>query len=201
LSNVSTSASGGYQAIVTNSYGSATSRVATLTITPPGPQPPTITKQPASVIVSSNGPSTATFSVTASGDAPLIYQWYFNGSTLDTATASSLTLSNAAGDTSNAGSYCVLITNNVGSVTSKVVTLTFRSISQPQITLLSHSVTNGDVLLLSSLETNKNYTLQSSSNLVYWANVYSFLARTTALRYTNHQSTNLTGLYYRISSP
>ena len=204
LTNVSTNNAGSYQAIVSDNYGSTTSRVATLTIGPPAPQPPTITTQPSNVVISSSGPSTAFFSVTATGALPLIYQWYFKGSALPSANASSLSVSNAAGDASNAGSYYVRITNGIGSVTSHVATLTFQSLSPAQVTLLSHSTTyNWDVLLLSSLETNKNYTLQGSSDMRSWWNIYSFLASVTQRQFTNAigSSTNVNGFYYRMSSP
>src|SRR5205814_2151169 len=65
---------------------------------------------------------TATFSVAAYGDAPLSYQWSFNGSALAGATNSALSLPNA--QTNNAGNYSVLVANAWGSVTSSVATLT-----------------------------------------------------------------------------
>ena len=62
-----------FSVVVTNSKGSATSDAATLTIK----QPPTIVTQPSDVTVIE--PETAVFSVEASGDEPLSYQWIKNG--------------------------------------------------------------------------------------------------------------------------
>ena len=75
---------------------------------------PAITAQPQSVVVHAQNP--ASFSVTASGTIPLSYQWSFNGTNISGATLSSLTISNVV--QTNLGTYAVLITNGVGSVTS-----------------------------------------------------------------------------------
>lgn len=65
----------------------------------------------------------ALFSVTASGSAPLLYQWYFNTNTLvlDATNSSHLISSVTSND---AGGYSVVIANAAGSVTSRVAQLT-----------------------------------------------------------------------------
>jgi autotransporter-associated beta strand protein len=84
-----------------------------------------ITQQPTNVIVSTNDP--VTFSVTATGSAPLYYQWYYtpNVSTMPSAipgaNASSYMIANADG--TNNGLYSVVITNSYNSVTSTEATL------------------------------------------------------------------------------
>jgi uncharacterized delta-60 repeat protein len=60
--------------------------------------------------------TTATFSVTADGQTPLSYQWRLNGAAITGATNANLSLSNIGSN--NAGSYQVVITNLLGSVTS-----------------------------------------------------------------------------------
>ncbi len=108
---------GSYTLRVTNSAGSVTSVVATLTVN----VPPSVTTQPTSQAVTVS--NAATFTVIAAGDAPLRYQWYFNTNTaLPNATNATYAISSAL--TNNAGSYSVIVTNNFGSVTSSVVTLT-----------------------------------------------------------------------------
>ena len=62
------------------------------------------------------------FSVGVSGTSPLSYQWNKNGTPISGATLSSLTLT--ALKWTNAGSYTVVVTNAVGSVTSATATLT-----------------------------------------------------------------------------
>jgi hypothetical protein len=107
---------GNYTLVATNWLGSTTSAVAALTVI----SPVSITTQPtAQSVIAGN---TATFSVVATGSAPLTYQWSKDGVAISGATAASYAL--AATTAANAGSYTVLITNSVGSVTSAAATLT-----------------------------------------------------------------------------
>jgi sugar lactone lactonase YvrE len=67
---------GNYYCVITNSYGSVTSRVATLTLA----LPPTVSVPPAG---QTNLAGTAvTFNVKAGGTGPFAYQWQFNGTNL-----------------------------------------------------------------------------------------------------------------------
>jgi hypothetical protein len=85
------------------------------------PTAPTITTQPASQTVTAG--QTATFSVAASGTAPLSYQWQKNGSNISGATSASYTT--PATTTADSGAtFRVVVTNSVGSVTSNNATLT-----------------------------------------------------------------------------
>ncbi len=76
--------------------------------------PPQIISPPKSLVVWQG--DTATFSVSASGTPSPTYQWYRNGALLSQATASSLVISNA--QSTNAGSYVVVVTNISGVLTS-----------------------------------------------------------------------------------
>ncbi len=80
---------------------------------------PTITAHPQGVSTTAGGE--ATFSVTASGAAPLSYQWRKDALTLPGATGSSLTFTNV--QPPRIGDYTVVITNASGSVTSSVASL------------------------------------------------------------------------------
>lgn len=80
----------------------------------PVPVKPSITTQPVSQSVTPG--ATVTFRVTATGTAPLSYQWRFKGTNVSGATTSSYTRSNV--QSTNAGNYSVVISNSVGSVTS-----------------------------------------------------------------------------------
>jgi uncharacterized delta-60 repeat protein len=75
---------------------------------------PSIVASPGSQMVA--GGSNATFRVTASGDAPLSYQWRYNGRRIPDATNSSLSL--IAVTLEQSGQYSVEITNATGSVAS-----------------------------------------------------------------------------------
>jgi len=107
---------GGYSVVVTNVAGSITSSVATLTVN----VPPGISGQPQSQTV--NVGSNASFSVIATGTAPLSYQWLFSGSIISGATDSGYTRFNA--QPGDAGGYSVIVTNIAGSATSSVAMLT-----------------------------------------------------------------------------
>lgn len=81
---------------------------------------PVITTQPGNQTATMG--SGATFSVVASGSAPLAYQWRKNGTTISGATGASYTIT--AVQTSDAGGYSVVVSNAYGAVTSNTATLT-----------------------------------------------------------------------------
>lgn len=81
--------------------------------------PPTITTHPVAQSVSAG--ATVTFTVTASGSAPLSYRWQKGGTPIAGATGASLTLSNV--QPGDAGAYAVVVSNSSGSVTSDTATL------------------------------------------------------------------------------
>lgn len=141
VSSVGTWNAGNYVVTVANVAGTVTSAVAAVTVI----VPPAIQSQPNNQTVSQG--QNANFSVTASGSAPLSYQWNFNGSPLAGATNPSLQLTNV--DPTLAGSYSVVVTNLGGSVTSRVVTLTV--VVPPTITTqpLSQALVQGQSLSLS----------------------------------------------------
>jgi len=104
---------GHYQVSLANCSGSTNSQIATLTVTG-GATPPSITQQPASV--STNHGASVAFTVTATGTAPLAYQWSSDGTPIPNATGFTLILDSV--QPYNAGSYFVTVTNVAGSATS-----------------------------------------------------------------------------------
>ncbi len=119
IGSAQTNDSGGYSVVVQNDNGSVTSVVATLTVLLPAP--PAIASQPQNATNATGFP--ATFRVSAAGTLPLHYQWYFNStSLLANQTNASLTFTIAS--TNDAGGYSVIVTNNYGSDTSQMATLT-----------------------------------------------------------------------------
>jgi hypothetical protein len=84
------------------------------------PVAPTIYAQPTNQAVFAT--QAVNFTVGVNGTQPLGYQWNFNGGALDGATTSSLTLANV--ESGQAGTYTVVVTNSVGSVTSSPAILT-----------------------------------------------------------------------------
>ena len=102
---------------VTNSCGSVTSNNATLTVI----IPPSITTQPGNQTACAG--DTATFSVAATGTAPLSYQWKKNGTNIAGATGASYTTpANSAID--SGAVFAVTVTNSGGSATSNNASLT-----------------------------------------------------------------------------
>ncbi len=111
LVNVQSTNAGKYTVVVTNDFGLAASSNITLTITPAAPS---ITAQPASQGAVFDG--SASFSVAAKGSSPFQYRWRFNGIDIPGATNNSFSL--AGLQSTNAGNYSVLVSNEVGSVLS-----------------------------------------------------------------------------------
>jgi uncharacterized delta-60 repeat protein len=106
---------GDYSVVISNSFGSVTSAVATLTVIDP-----VITTQPVSQ--SKQADESITFSVGVIGTQPFNYQWRHRGSALDGATSAALTLTNLQG--SDAGHYDAVVSNAFGSATSTAAVLT-----------------------------------------------------------------------------
>src|SRR5437899_2575450 len=77
-----------FAVVVSNSAGTATSNAATLTVNAAAVAP-AITSQPSNQTVTAG--QAATFSVSATGTAPLSYQWQKNGTNITGATSSSYT--------------------------------------------------------------------------------------------------------------
>jgi uncharacterized protein YkwD len=117
-----------YSVVVTNAAGSATSANATLTVSSL-PVAPSISGQPTAVSVVAG--QAASFNVSATGDAPLTYQWQVSidaGATFANiagATQSSYTTSAVLADSGKR--FRVVVVNGIGSVTSSSATLTVSS--------------------------------------------------------------------------
>ncbi len=76
----------------------------------PPPAPPSITNQPQGKVIHQGG--SATFSVGATGAAPMSYQWRFDGANLSGETGSSFTVNNA--QPLHEGEYSVIVSNPGG---------------------------------------------------------------------------------------
>src|SRR5205814_10216932 len=96
-----------FSVVVTNSAASATSNNATLTVNAAAVAP-SITSHPANQTVTAG--QTASFSVSATGTAPLSYQWRKNGVSITGATAISYTTPATA--TTDSGSIFSVVVSN-----------------------------------------------------------------------------------------
>ena len=107
-------------AVVSNTAGTVTSAAATLTVNAAAVAP-TIATQPVNQTVTAG--QTATFTVVATGSAPLSYQWQKNGVNIAGATSAGYTT--PATTTADSGaSLAAGVSNTAGTVTSAAATLT-----------------------------------------------------------------------------
>jgi glucose/arabinose dehydrogenase len=88
---------------------------------------PSISSHPANVTVAAG--QSASFTVAASGTAPLAYQWQRNGVNIANATSPTYTLTTSAAD--NGATFRAVVSNAAGSVTSNSATLTVLTNSAP----------------------------------------------------------------------
>jgi len=120
LSDVALSDAGSYDLIVSNSVSSVTSTAVTLLVNGLVVINPVAILSQAQALEVTEGEQ-ATFSVTAIGGGELVYQWRKGGVAIAGATSASLNLSDVA--LNSAGSYDLVVSNSVSSVTSAAVTL------------------------------------------------------------------------------
>jgi uncharacterized protein YjbI with pentapeptide repeats len=189
LSNVQTSIAGSYSVVVANVAGSATSAVATLTVyVPPG-----ITSQPQSQTTIQG--QNASFSVTASGTAPLSYQWNFNGAALSGATSSELTLSNV--QTRIAGNYSVVVTNIAGSITSAAATLI---VTNPVVALsfpVGAAMASDGFTFQLSVPVGSTYVILASTDLQAWTPIATNVAATATVVFTDSAAASHPNRFYQ----
>lgn len=118
IASVDSSTAGNYDVVVANAYGSVTSRSAAVTVAAVG-FAPTIDSQPSDSRVAYGSP--VTLQVSASGTAPLSYQWFKGSVAIAGATQSTYEI--AAATTADAGSYSVTVTNEIGNTSSRPASL------------------------------------------------------------------------------
>jgi hypothetical protein len=118
ITNVQAADSGQFICIASNASGTATSQVATLTVTSLAP---TITQQPASRTAVPAG--YASFTVTVFGSRPLSYFWRRNGSFIAGATNPTYSINNVQ-PTDSGSLFSCLVSNAFGTVLSSNALLT-----------------------------------------------------------------------------
>jgi hypothetical protein len=123
ITHVQSQSLGDYYVVVSNPYGSATSRVANVVVG----NTPRITIHPTDVTVLAG--NTLELRVEAEGDAPLFYNWYFQGERIGY-TNPVLTLPNV--NLIYEGEYYAVVSNYFGPVTSRTAMVTV--LSPPVIT-------------------------------------------------------------------
>jgi len=157
--------------------------------------PPAIGNQPASLVVTQG--QSATFSVTATGDPTLSYQWRFGmpgvtGGDLPGGTNSTLTVTNA--QSTNAGNYRVIVSNSVGTTNSVVATLTVLG----ELVLDYHSfTTNGYLGLMVFPSVAQPYALDASSTLTNWTPIFTNQSGASGSNFIQAPITNTPHRFFR----
>lgn len=146
-----------FTAEVSNTAGNATSNAAMLTVTS-ATVAPAITTQPASQTVIAG--KTASFTVGATGTAPLTYQWSKNGAAISGATSSTYTTP-AETATDNNAKFTVAVSNTAGNATSNAAILTV-SASSLLLNSSSSSLSFGNVTMPNS--GTQSVTLTNAGN-------------------------------------
>ena len=141
------------------------------------PVAPVIISQPTNLTVTVS--NTAVFSVTASGTAPLNYQWNFNGTNISGATNATVTLNNV--QLWQAGNYFVTVSNLAGGIASSNATLmVFVPPTPPTIV----SQTPNEVVLLGNAATF-SVTANGTAPLSYfWSRNGVLIPNATNASYT-----------------
>jgi uncharacterized repeat protein (TIGR03803 family) len=142
--NVAFANAGAYSVIVSNAFGSVTSAPAFLQLTS---SPPVIVLQPTNQTLAPG--ATATFNVSVFGNLPLTYQWQQNGTNLVDgpnllgSATSTLTITPAIEP--NSGTYTVIVSNSLATVTSAPALLAVIPVSAAGTRLATlHSFTGGN---------------------------------------------------------
>ncbi len=150
----------------------------------PAPVAPSITVQPINQMVMTG--QTASFSVAATGTAPLSHQWRKNGVAISGATSSTYTTPATASSDSGA-QFTVLVSNTIGSVTSSPAILTVNAVTlAPSISTqpASQTVTAGQTATF-------NVTATGTAPLSYqwWKNSVA-ISGATSSTYTTPATTS-----------
>jgi len=153
---------------------------------------PTITRQPQSLIVSDG--QTATFTVAASGTAPVNYQWKKDGLVIVGATNATYTIAGVSA--SDTGTYTVDVGNAAGTIPSIPATLTAVS-GTGDLVLKLMGLTNGQFELAVAGPSGLSLQLEVSTNLTDWLPLVSVTPFIGSYSLTDTNGTSEGARFYR----
>ena len=187
IGSVAATDAGAYSVKITGPVGNVISSSVTLSVV----TPPSITVQP--LALSKLQGQSASFSVTATGTATLTYQWYKDGVAITGATSATYAISSV--QSSNAGTYKVLVMNTGGWLYSQEVALVF--VTTPVISVQPASFT-GDSVQSAGQPVRLSVTASGGSLSYQWYKNGSAISGATASTYTilSISATGATGSYY-----
>jgi hypothetical protein len=141
---------------------------------------------------------TVAFNVTATGAAPLSYQWLqnqrplANGGNISGAITATLTLTSVT--QTNAGNCTVVITNAGGSMTSSIASLTV--VMRPNLALPT-LLPDGSVRFSLSATPDLTYRLDASTNLADWVALTNIANPSGTIQFIDLEATNFSQRFYR----
>ena len=163
---------------------------------------PTITLQPQSQTVAAG--TNVTFTVSATGDTPLSYQWLFEGNNIIGETSSTLSLTNV--QTANAGGYAVVVSNPIGSVVSVDALLTVAGSRPIPAQDLIAELANGSVSIQFAGTPSAGYSVMGTTNVSLPLANWTVLGLATEyssglFQFVDTQTSNNSRRFYRVRSP
>ncbi len=161
--------------------------------------PPAITQCPQNANVAAG--ATARFACAATGDAPLIFQWFFDDLPIPVANAATLVLTNV--QPFQAGQYAVQVANSSGAIMSLPANLEVRGSGTVQLIrpTLSAAVSSGSLQLSFEANVGRAYSWQVSTNLSSWSLATQFVSVGSICRWTIPGPFSGPARYFRASSP
>jgi hypothetical protein len=159
----------------------------TVNVVLPGTSKPSLTSTLTNKVTVAG--KTASFSVAATGTAPLAYQWKFNGANLALATNAALTLSGIT--TNQAGTYSVAVSNVAGSTNSMASLIVYATAAA---SLTSASPASGQFALTVSGVSGYQYAVQASTDMVHWV---SLQTNTAPFTFVDTNASQFSRRFYR----
>ncbi|HMJ89954.1 MAG TPA: immunoglobulin domain-containing protein, partial [Candidatus Acidoferrum sp.] len=175
-----------YSVLVSNSIGVSLSSFAALFVI----VPPSITGHPAATNVLVNSP--VTFTVSASGTAPLAYQWRKNDVNIPGANGAAYFIPSA--QSADEGIYSVIVSNTGGSAPSAAAQLI---VAVAPVLGVPHALVDGTFTFTLFGQSNRSYDLYSSSNLTAWSNFATITLTNTSMPVLDTSASNAPGRFYR----
>jgi len=160
----------------------------TVTVAPPGGTAPQITGQPTNLVAMAG--QNVTFSVKATGTAPLTYQWQCNSKILPSATNAVLQLTGV--NANQAGLYRVTVLNIVGTTNTAAALTIYPTVAATLTTVAPPS--HGQFAMNVDGVTGSKYVVQISTDLVNWASV---LTNTAPFTFVDTNASQFKQRFYR----
>jgi hypothetical protein len=183
ISNMQPSSAGTYSVIISNSFSVVTTQAVVTYVAAPA-----ITTQPASQTVASN--STANLSVSATGSPAPVYQWFMNGAP---AGSNSSAFCIPTFQSTDQGTYTVIISNALGAVTSAPALLLLDGPTRVN----SYGMSNGAFSLQLAGPAGTSYIIEASSDLLNWVPIVTNSTSSGILDFTDTNAGTETHRFYR----